>query len=77
MHKDYVKLAGSGNEISEEIKASRQSVQFLEVTYKKIRKQLTSTIDKLPNENKVAMFDGLCMSSISDSNIMLKDNLMQ
>ena len=84
MRKDYVKLAGSSGEISgEEIKSKKAicapliSLQFLEVTYKKIRKQHTDTIEKLPNENKFAMFDGSYVSSFFDSNIMWKDNLMQ
>jgi len=57
--KDYVKFAGSSSEISrEEIKSKQAirapliSLQFLEVTYKKIRKKHTDKIEKLPNENK-------------------------
>lgn len=84
MCKDYVKRAGSSSEISGgEIKSKQAicvpliSLQFLEVTYKKIMKQHTDTIEILPNENKFAMFDRAYVSSFFDSNIMWKDNLMK
>lgn len=62
---DYVTFAGSSSEISEEIKSKEEicvpltSLQFLEVTHKKIRKQHTDTIERLPNENKFTTFDSL------------------
>lgn len=84
MCKDYVKWAGSSSEISGgEIKSKQAicapliSLQFLVVKCKKIMKQHTDTIEKHPNENKFAMFDGLYTSSSFDSNIMWKDNLMK